>query len=76
MFSPPGFPLSTVNNAYPLNSSAKCSAKEFCCSSLQNSNSGQGAEIAKNIGIPTDTVVPLGLSCKPITAIDIADKKW
>ena len=76
MFSTLGFHLSTINNSYPLNSSAKCSAEEYCCSSLQNSNSEQGAEVAKNVGIPTNTVVPLGLSCKPITATDIANNKW
>ena len=48
--------------------------KEYCCKSLENSNTPAGAPIAKSIGIPTDKSVPLGVTCKPIAAVGAA--KW
>ena len=69
--NPPSKNPSNNPSKGPVKSAPK---KEYCCKSLKNSNTTEGAPIAKSIGIPTDKSVPLGLTCKPIA--DIGAAKW
>ncbi|KAJ7364742.1 fungal hydrophobin [Mycena albidolilacea] len=59
--------LATLAVASPTNSPPP--AGNQCCSSVQQSDSAGLAGILGLLGVVLDAVVPIGLSCSPITVI-------